>query len=92
MTCTVCKKKYNKLGVRIKKFELVAAWRKITLKFQNHQVSFKKLTVMNVENYKLFIHMHQHKLHVIHAEMQLQKQQALKQKLMAKSQAALSKS
>ncbi|MCV0430982.1 50S ribosomal protein L44e [Nitrosopumilus sp.] len=25
MTCTVCKKKYNKLGVRIKKFELVAA-------------------------------------------------------------------
>ena len=25
MTCTVCKKKYNKPGVRIKKFELVAA-------------------------------------------------------------------
>jgi len=25
MTCTVCKKKYNKTGVRIKKFELVAA-------------------------------------------------------------------
>ncbi|MDH3279299.1 MAG: eL42 family ribosomal protein [Nitrosopumilus sp.] len=25
MTCTVCKKKYNKVGVRIKKFELVAA-------------------------------------------------------------------
>jgi len=25
MTCTVCKKKYNKKGVRIKKFELVAA-------------------------------------------------------------------
>ena len=25
MTCTVCKKKFNKLGVRIKKFELVAA-------------------------------------------------------------------
>ncbi|MFB5613114.1 MAG: hypothetical protein ACE5RL_07405 [Nitrosarchaeum sp.] len=25
MTCTVCKKKYNKLGIRIKKFELVAA-------------------------------------------------------------------
>ncbi len=25
MTCTVCKKKYNKLGIRIKKLELVAA-------------------------------------------------------------------
>jgi large subunit ribosomal protein L44e len=25
MTCTVCKKKYNKKGVRIKKFELIAA-------------------------------------------------------------------
>ena len=25
MTCTECKKKYNKKGVRIKKFELVAA-------------------------------------------------------------------
>ena len=25
MTCTVCKKKYNKPGIRIKKFELVAA-------------------------------------------------------------------
>ena len=25
MTCTVCKKKYNKKGVRIKKFKLVAA-------------------------------------------------------------------
>ncbi len=24
MTCTVCKKKYNKPGIRIKKFELVA--------------------------------------------------------------------
>ena len=25
MTCTVCKKKYNKPGIRIKKFELVVA-------------------------------------------------------------------
>lgn len=25
MTCTVCKKKYNKIGIRIRKFELVTA-------------------------------------------------------------------
>ena len=25
MTCTVCKKKYNKSGIRMRKFELVAA-------------------------------------------------------------------
>ena len=52
MTCTVCKKKYNKTGVRIKKFELVAARRKIISKFQNHQVSFRKLIVKSVVNYK----------------------------------------
>ena len=52
---------------------------------------FKKSIVMNVVNYKLFIHMHQHLLHVIHVETQLPKQQDLKQ-INGKSQAVLSKS
>ena len=40
LTCTVCKKKFNTYGLRVKKFELVAAWKKITFPFLNQIVNF----------------------------------------------------
>ena len=42
LTCTICKKKFNKYGIRVRKVELVAHWKKHTSLYLNQVVNFIK--------------------------------------------------